>query len=44
MAHHRHLMRALVAAPGAPGGIEPRDVDEPSRRTALPWWRSGLAR
>ena len=22
-------MRALVAAPGAPGGIEPRDVDEP---------------
>ena len=25
----RHLMRALVAAPGAPGGIEPRDVDEP---------------
>ena len=25
----RHLMRALVAAPGAPGGIELREVDEP---------------
>ena len=28
-------MRALVAAPGAPGGIEPREVDEPAAATGL---------